>query len=422
MRMVSVTYKHGIMLHKTTKVQCVVLLTGTAKTECLLLYYTLPSSITCREGARLTIACHVEVACDIEAEVNWFWNPTNTSNFTHLIVNSDPSGVHLGATLSSKAICSLNSETVLYHIYTLSMARLSHEITGFYWCQLHVVDSGTRTVVGDILPSNKCYVDVADGISECDYTDHSDSLMCAQSSRLTSIDSEKLPSISPMLTEMPASNLPSIQSALSELPATMMPSINLPLTEMPATTSNSPSPSSTPPINNRDNSLIELEATILEVIFLMAILICVATIVLLTGCLFRKYRRKREGKRTLCVGTRCVIISELCRLGSTAAVVVAAQTQSQKQSESDGAAATHEEPNPRYTPVITLTRTLSVPHLVSGWSEPYSSSSKSEDPLYTSPYQHLSMENLDYTSMYSKLHKYTEVTVGEATQPQKSTL
>lgn len=88
-------------------------------------------------------------------------------------------------------------------------------------------------------------------------------------------------------------------------------------------------------------------------------------------------------------------------VGSTA-MVVAAQTQLQRVSEG-----TLDQQNPRYTPVknnLNRAYSLSVPQMATD-----------DDPMYASPYQHLSTENLDYTSMYSKLHQYTEITVGKTT-------
>ena len=102
-------------------------------------------------------------------------------------------------------------------------------------------------------------------------------------------------------------------------------------------------------------------------------------------------------------------------------MVVAAETQVQRISE--GKSSALEQNNPRYTPVVNnLNRaySLSVPQLASEWCT--TSALQDEDPMYASPYQHLSTENLDYTSMYSKLHQYTEVKIGKTAHSKNSAL
>lgn len=94
------------------------------------------------------------------------------------------------------------------------------------------------------------------------------------------------------------------------------------------------------------------------------------------------------------------------------------------QQKNDRKETTPDETQPRYTPVNTLTRTLSVPQLTSEWCRSYSNDKllSEEDPIYSSPYQHLNATDMDYTSMYSKLHQHNKVTVSKSTEPKNSVL
>lgn len=80
---------------------------------------------------------------------------------------------------------------------------------------------------------------------------------------------------------------------------------------------------------------------------------------------------------------------------------------------------TLEDPDPRYAPVNPLTHALSLPQLATDWCRHHSNvaASGGEEPIYSSPYQHLSLDNLDYTNMYSKPHQHTEVTVRKSALP-----
>ena len=87
----------------------------------------------------------------------------------------------------------------------------------------------------------------------------------------------------------------------------------------------------------------------------------------------------------------------------------------EKQRPSEGSASVPDGPNSRYAPVSTLTHALSVPHLASGQCRSLSDNTgMSKEPIYSSHYQHLNTESMDYTSMYSKPHQYTEITVGKS--------
>lgn len=84
-------------------------------------------------------------------------------------------------------------------------------------------------------------------------------------------------------------------------------------------------------------------------------------------------------------------------------MVAASQNNLQKQRRT----ATPEDPTPRYTPVNTLNHALFLPQLATDWWRHRSCDAAygaDEEPVYSSPYQHLSLDNLDYTNMYSKPH------------------
>lgn len=89
-----------------------------------------------------------------------------------------------------------------------------------------------------------------------------------------------------------------------------------------------------------------------------------------------------------------------------------------------GSATIPEDLNPRYTPVNTLTHTLSLPQLATDWCRYRSNDAAScgEEPIYSSPYQHLSLDNLDYTNMYSKPHQQTGITVRKPALPHDTGL
>lgn len=233
--------------------------------NCYLWYYTMPSSIICREGTRFSMACQVRVPCDVEPEVNWYWSPHNAPNVAHMVTNSDTGGVRIRALLSSKATCNLNGTTMLHHFYTLSLSELSEKNIGYYWCQLKVTNE-TNSARGDLLPSNKCYVGIADSVGECEYGNHTDTWICARNKTTRISDSfEGVYTIEPTLLE----------------------------------TQHTPSPTITPPKKNNENYLIRMKVTIIEVAFLCVTMTCVVIITLLICCLVRRRRKQREGKQAV---------------------------------------------------------------------------------------------------------------------------
>ena len=92
------------------------------------------------------------------------------------------------------------------------------------------------------------------------------------------------------------------------------------------------------------------------------------------------------------------------------AAVVDSPNQQEKKKSKEVA-----DSQPRYTPVNTLTRSHSI-------SKKYDSTTTllAEDPTYSSPYQHLCAASMDYTSMYSKPHQYSDVTVAKPATPKDS--
>ena len=227
----------------------------------------MPTSIICREGTRFSTACQVRVPCDVDIKVNWYWSPHNTSNVAHVVTDSDPSGVRIRELLSSQATCNLNGTAMLHHFYTLSLSGLSENNIGYYWCQLKVINNDENFVKGDLLPSNKCYVGIADSGEDCEYGNHSDMWMCAHNQT------------SP-LSDHFEDNMYSIQSTLDE-------------------TKHTPSPTVTPSKKDNENSLIKMKVTIIEIAFLGVIVTCVAIIALLICCLVHRRRKEREGKRCM---------------------------------------------------------------------------------------------------------------------------
>lgn len=182
-------------------------------------------------------------------------------NKTLLITNSGSNGTRIIAL--PNAMCSSNAST---RLYILSLTGLNYSHAGYYWCQLRVVNYRGSNPVGELLPSNQCYVGVRDMAENCDYGEHTDTWMCAQKELVTKDSGynpqDIRPTLSVMLTIVSASSTVSIaiDSGLS------------------------------------DNPFIKMSVTILEMMFLVAIVICMVIIALLFCCLFRKQRRGREGK------------------------------------------------------------------------------------------------------------------------------
>ena len=110
-----------------------------------------------------------------------------------------------------------------------------------------------------------------------------------------------------------------------------------------------------------------------------------------------------------------------CSLSShTEAEISAGMAQVQEDLEKNGDETI--ERQPRYTPVSTLTRTYSIPKLVSECKCNYPNTLQGEDGIYSSPYQHLCAASMDYTSMYSKPHQYSDVTVAKPATHKNSSL
>lgn len=239
---------------------------GTAGSSCFLWYYNMPRSIECRAGTHFFTACQVKVPCNIETEVDWYWNPLNMPNKTLLITNSGSNGTRIKAL--PNAMCSSNASTPIIRLYILSLTGLNNSHAGYYWCQLRVVNYRGSNPVGELLPSNQCYVGVRDMAENCDYGEHTDTWMCAQKESVTAgsgYTQDIRPTLSVMLTLVSAS--PTVRIAIDSGPSD----------------------------NSRD-PFIEMSVTILEMVFLVVIVICMVIIAFLFCCLFRKHRRGREGK------------------------------------------------------------------------------------------------------------------------------
>lgn len=228
----------------------------------------MPRSIECPAGTPFSTACQVKVPCSIETEVDWYWNPLNMPNKTLLITNSGSNGTRIRAL--HNAICSSNASIPITRLYTLSLTELSYSHAGYYWCQLRVVTYRGRNPVGELLPSNQCYVGARDMAENCDYGEHTDTWMCAQKESATDgggYNAQNIrPTLSVMLTIVSAS--PTVSIAIDSGPSD----------------------------NSRD-PFITMSVTILEMVFLVTIVICLVIIALLFCCLFQKHRKRREGKQ-----------------------------------------------------------------------------------------------------------------------------
>lgn len=230
----------------------------------------MPRSIECRAGRPFSTACQVKVPCSIETEVDWYWNPLYMPNKTLLIRNSGSNGTHIRAL--PYAICTSNSSTLITRLYTLIRTELNHNHAGYYWCQLRVVNYRGMNPVGELLPSNQCNVGVRDMTENCDYGEHTDTWMCAEKESVTAGSGYSTqnvrPTLSVMLTTVSVS--PTISVAIDSGPSD----------------------------NSRD-PFITMSVTILEMVFLVAVVICLVIIALLFCCLFRKHRKRREGIHTM---------------------------------------------------------------------------------------------------------------------------
>ncbi|CAI8053040.1 hypothetical protein GBAR_LOCUS29009, partial [Geodia barretti] len=239
-----------------------------------------------------------------------------------------------------------------HHIYTLTLAGLSSKNAGFYWCQLEIAEEKeSNAAARNLLPSDKCRVGVDDKLVGCEYGEHKDEWKCAQTlATVTNEDSE---------------DVDAYGSRAPELLATVQ-------RPSPTVTLHDTSGRKTPPI--------KMQWTVMEVVLFVVVLLCVAIIVLLLVCVFIKRKRKRADPRT----------------PDTTIVLKQFKNSSDKEASAIGHA--------RYTPVSTLTRTHPIPQLASEWCKS-SSTLQKEDPIYSSPYQHLNTTSMDYTNMYSKLHQ-----------------
>ena len=361
-------------------------------------YYEMPHSIVCREGTHFSTACQVKVPCEVETEVDWYWSPLGRPDLTHLITDSNPSGARVRS--SSTPCHGLNSTSTrpyLHHFYTLTLTGLSSENAGYYWCQMRVVDewgsaSGDGAAVPDILPSNRCYVGIAakDMREECEYDDHSDVWRCAQG-------------------QTPSGGCGS--TARSEL-----------VTATQSTVSTMPFPTVNPAHISEDSLLYKMRVTVIEAALIVVVLICMLIIAVLIGCLTCKRRKTRKRGRYILIH---ILYRILCAILYVAeSTVVRFQRTMQDKAEEEKSTAP-DEIQPRYTPVNTLTHAYSVPQLVSEWCRGYSNNAPtSEDPIYSSPYQHLDAASMDYTSMYSKPHQYShcDVRMSKSAKSKNSSL
>ena len=143
-------------------------------------YYSMPRSIECRPGTPFVLPCHVRVSCDIKVKVDWYWSPLDRPNTTVLITDSSSDGTHIGAVSLSLKMCDPNATDTVDHLYMLTLERLNYDHVGYYWCQMRDNNSSTKAI-GDLLPSNQCYVSVGDTVKDCVTGEHYDMWICAQS-------------------------------------------------------------------------------------------------------------------------------------------------------------------------------------------------------------------------------------------------
>ena len=218
-------------------------------------YFSMPRSIECRVGTPFVLPCHVRVSCDIKVEIDLYCSPLDRPNTTLLITDSSSNGTHIGA------MCDPNATDTVDHLYTLTLERLNYDHVGYYWCQLRVDNSSTKAM-GEILPSNQCYVGVGDTVKDCVTGEHYDKWICAQSQSVSTLSDleEGLLNITPTHTAILNSPLPTVDNE----------------------------------DNSRDNPLNKVSVSIIEGAFLLTIIICTSIIVILMSCLFRKYKKKRE--------------------------------------------------------------------------------------------------------------------------------
>lgn len=245
-------------------------------------YYSMPRSILCREGTHFSTACQVQVPCDIETEVDWYWSPLNKSNVTHLFNDSNSNGAHVRALISPKEMCGsfnittydgtvITTSASLQHLYTLTLTGLSSDNAGYYWCQLRVVDtqdSMSGVVERNLLPSNLCYVDINDTGKECEYGDHKDIWKCAENLTSSTVNS---------LKQMQSELVTATQFTVSTILSSPIQTVSL-------------------STNNKNSPFFKLQVRVIEVAFIAVIVICMLIIAILIGCLVYKHRkRKRTG-------------------------------------------------------------------------------------------------------------------------------
>ena len=227
-------------------------------------YHGMPESIICQEGTYFSAACQVKASCSVKVDVDWYWSPENASNSTHIIENSGNARIRA---LHSQTVTCTNNSMMLRHLYTLTLAELSSENAGLYWCQLKILkEHELSTETGDmILPSDKLYVGVEDTLTGCKYGKHKDEWRCALSQASTSAGES---------TE---------EVFYSRVPGTELVTVG------------KPSPT-LEPLNDRDTPPIKMEFTILEVVLFVVVLLCAVTIIALVVFLLCRHRRKRAGE------------------------------------------------------------------------------------------------------------------------------
>ena len=232
--------------------------------NCSLWYYSMPESIVCRDGTHFSTACQVKAPCGVKTNVTWYWSPQDTSNSTYII--RDSNNTRMRALHSQTDSCTNNS-VLLHHIYTLTLAGLSSKNAGFYWCQLEIAEEKeSNAAARNLLPSDKCRVEVDDKLVGCEYGEHKDEWKCAQTlATVTNEDSE---------------DVDAYGSRAPELLATVQ-------RPSPTVTLHDTSGRKTPPI--------KMQWTVMEVVLFVVVLLCVAIIVLLLVCVFIKRKRKRAG-------------------------------------------------------------------------------------------------------------------------------
>ena len=244
--------------------------------RCFYWYHNIPESIECKTGTYFSIVCGVRVPCGAEADVDWYWSPVKDPNVTFLIENSHSLRSQVRTVQTSRVICTTNSSILLNDMHTLTLASLSSEHTGYYWCQMKVTSSSKeKTSPGNLLPSNQCYVSVANTNEDCNFKMHSRQWMCAQKNHISMPNNKN--SYSHSLKSMKITN--------EIIPTT----VGLNTKSIYSTPSHSSSAD-----NLSDDTLINMSVTIVEIIFLLVIVVFSVIVAFLVGCLV-KCRRRAKG-------------------------------------------------------------------------------------------------------------------------------